>query len=228
MNKKIVVFLIIIITALCVGIILIFNNKNQYENIVEQVENNSNSKVIDYGIITNIENNIITIENEEIDYPYQIKIDEDTKITNYRTTESMTISDIKIGDYYNCGKIVRNITEEEWKKECIKNLAYCYKEGNLICNPQEITNIQNMGNYVIITLTMEDSTTEYFNGKDSRNTFELKAIAYSNLNIPTSSGDVTVYNLKEEVTGFMFWIGLDKDTINNKYPVISDIEIYDK
>lgn len=39
---------------------------------------------------------------------------------------------------------------------------------------------------------------------------------------------VTVYNLKEEVIGFMFWIGLDKNTINNKYPVISDIEIYDK
>lgn len=86
-----------------------------------------------------------------------------------------------------------------------------------------------MGDYVIITLTMEDTTTEYFSGKDSENnTFELKVIAYSNLNIPTSSGGVTVYNLKEETIGFMFWISLDKDTINNKYPVISDIEIYDK
>ena len=140
----------------------------------------------------------------------------------------MNLSDIKIGDYYMSGEIIRDISGEEWKKECIKNLAYCYKEGNLICNPQEITNIQNMGDYVIITLIMEDSTAEYFNKKDSKNTFEIKAIAYSGINIPTSSGGVTVYNLKEEVIGFIFWIGLDKDTINNKYPVISDIEIYDK
>ena len=165
-----------------------------------------------------------TIENEGV---YQIKIDD--KITNYRTDEHMNLSDIKIGDYYKSGEVIRNISGEEWEKECIKNLAYCYKDGNLICNPQEITNIQNMGDYVIITLIMEDVTTEYFNGKDSgNNTFELKVIAYSNLNIPTYSGGVTVYNLKEEVMGFMFWIGLDKETINNKYPVVSDIEIYDK
>ena len=187
-----------------------------------------NTKIIDYGIITNIENNIITIKNENIDYEYQVKIDESTKITNYRTTEIMNISDIKIGDYYNSGKVIRNIKDDEWKKECIKNLAYCYKEGNLICNPQQITNIQNMGDYVIITLLMEDSTTKYFNGKNNIDTFELKAIAYSNLSIPTHSGGVTVYNLKEEVSGFMLWIGLDKETINNNYPVISDIEIYDK
>jgi hypothetical protein len=123
---------------------------------------------------------------------------------------------------------VRNIAGDEWKNECIKNLAYCYNEGHLICNPQEITNIQNMGDYVIITLIMEDSTTEYFNGKGNADTFELKAIAYSNLEIPTYSGGVTVYNLKEETEYFMFWIGLDKDSINNENPIINNIEIYDK
>ncbi len=243
MNKKTIVFLIISIIIICIGIISIFCTKKQNENvIINQTENNTNQleqtqkdeidlnnnnlKTKDYGIITNIENNTITIKNEEL---IQIKINENTKITNYRTAENMNLADMKIGDYYKSGEVIRNISGEEWKKECIKNLAYCYKEGNLICNPQEITDIQNMGNYVIITLIMEDSTTEYFSGKDSgNNTFELKVIAYSNLNIPTSSGGVTVYNLKEEVIGFMFWIGLDKETINNKYPVISDIEIYDK
>lgn len=243
MNKKTTVFLIISIIIICIGIISIFCTKKQNENaIINQTENsttqleqtqkeeidlnNDNLKAKDYGIITNIENNTITIKNEEL---IQIEINEETKITNYRTAENMNLADIKIGDYYKSGEIIRNISGDEWKEECIKNLAYCYKEGNLICNPQEITNIQNMEDYVIITLTMEDTTTEYFSGKDSgNNTFELKAIAYSNLNIPTSSGGVTVYNLKEEVEGFMFWIGLDKETINNRYPVISDIEIYDK
>ncbi len=240
MNKKIAIFLITGIIIICIVITTIFVAKSQNENDMNQIEynelnqeqqkendlSNNNSKVKDYGIITNIENNIITIQNEDL---HQVKIDDDTKITNYRTTENMNLSDIKIGDYYNGGKIIRNISGDEWKKECIKNLAYCYKEGNLICNPQEITDIQNMGDYVIITLIMEDTTMEYFKGKDSENnTFELKCIAYSNLNIPTVSGGVTIYNLKEEVMGFMFWIGLDKDTINNKYPVISDIEIYDK
>lgn len=241
MNKKTMVFLIISIIIICIGIIYVFCTKKQNENVnINQIENNTNqlnqnqkekidlnnNNSKDYGIITNIENNTITIKNEEL---FQIKINEETKITNYRTAENMNLADIKIGDYYKAGAVIRNISGDEWKKECIKNLAYCYKEGNLICNPQEIINIQNMGDYVIVNLIMEDSTAEYFNGKDrENNTFELQAIAYSNLNIPTSSGGVTVYNLKEEVIGFMFWIGLEKDTINNKYPVISDIEIYDK
>lgn len=249
-NNKIIVAIVIILIFIC-GIIIFDighrerNNENEIiNNIIEkqniEIENLSefenymtntfnNNKVIDTGIITNIENNIITIQNEEIDYPYEININSETKLKNYRTNEDMSISEVKIGDYYESGKIIRNITGYEWEKECIKNLAYCYEAGgNLICNPQEITNIQNMGNYVIITLIMGDSTTEYFNGKDNISTFELKAIAYPDLNIPTYSGKVNVYNLKEEVIGFMFWIGLDKDTINNKYPVISDIEIYDK
>ncbi len=240
MSKKTAIILITGIIIICIGIITIIFTKSQNENVMNQIEynnelnqeqqkendlNNNNSKVKDYGIITNIENDIITIQNKDV---YQVKIDKNTRIINYRTAEDMNLSDIKIGDYYMSGEIIRDISGEEWKKECIKNLAYCYKEGNLICNPQEITNIQNMGDYVIITLIMEDSTAEYFNKKDSKNTFEIKAIAYSGLNIPTSSGGVTVYNLKEEVIGFIFWIGLDKDTINNKYPVISDIEIYDK
>jgi hypothetical protein len=240
MSKKTAIILITGIIIICIGIITIIFTKSQNENVMNQIEynnelnqeqqkendlNNNNSKVKDYGIITNIENDIITIQNKDV---YQVKIDKNTRIINYRTAENMNLSDIKIGDYYMSGEIIRDISGEEWKKECIKNLAYCYKEGNLICNPQEITNIQNMGDYVIITLIMEDSTAEYFNKKDSKNTFEIKAIAYSGLNIPTSSGGVTVYNLKEEVIGFIFWIGLDKDTINNKYPVISDIEIYDK
>lgn len=240
MSKKTAIILITGIIIICIGIITIIFTKSQNENVMNQIEynnelnqeqqkendlNNNNSKVKDYGIITNIENDIITIQNKDV---YQVKIDKNTRIINYRTAEDMNLSDIKIGDYYMSGEIIRDISGEEWKKECIKNLAYCYKEGNLICNPQEITNIQNMGDYVIITLIMEDSTAEYFNKKDSKNTFEIKAIAYSGINIPTSSGGVTVYNLKEEVIGFIFWIGLDKDTINNKYPVISDIEIYDK
>ena len=186
------------------------------------------TKIIDYGIITNINNNVITIKNEEIDYQYEITVDENTQLTNYRTTENMDLTDLKIGDYYNSGKIIRNITGEEWKKECIKNLAYCYDEGDLICIPERITNIENKGNYVIITLIMGDSATEYIKGKDNIETFELQAIAYSNLDIPTVSGNVTIYNLKEETEGFMFWIGLDKNTINNQCPTINDIEIYDK
>ena len=85
-----------------------------------------------------------------------------------------------------------------------------------------------MGEYVIITLTIEDSTSQYFNENNEIKTFELQAKANSNLNIPTYSNNVTVYNLKEEVNGYMYWIGLDENTINDKYPTINNIEIYDK
>ena len=134
-------------------------------------------KIIDEGLITNINRQSITIKDKETDYSYEIAIDEHTQFINDRTTETMKLDDIKIGDYYNAGRIIRNITGEEWKKECIKNLAYCCEEGgNLLCNPQKITNIENKGNYVIITLIMEDTATEYINGKDNIQTFEFKLL----------------------------------------------------
>lgn len=182
------------------------------------------------GNIVEVGDNYIVVQKKEGENQYKIDVtSEINQFTNYRTEEEIKISDIKIGDYYaGRGKIVRNISGEEWKKECIKNLANCYTSGNLICNPREIVNVKNMGNYVIITFIMEDATTKYFDEKAEASTFELNAIANSNLNIPTVSGGVTVYNLKEETDGFMFWIGLDKDTIDNQYPTINDIEIYDK
>lgn len=182
------------------------------------------------GNIVEVGDNYIVVQEKEGENQYKIDAASETnQFTNYRTEEDIKISDIKIGDYYaGSGKIARNISGEEWKKECIKNLANCYTRGNLICNPREIVNVKNMGNYVIITFIMEDVTTEYFDEKAEVSTFELNAIANSNLEIPTVSEGVTVYNLKEETDGFMFWIGLDKDTINNQYPTINDIEIYDK
>lgn len=218
MKKKVVLillFIILIVTA--VSLIIVKNKKD--------ISNEDENKRIKSGIITNIENNIITIQSEENDATNKIKIDENN-VTNYRTNEKMIISDLKVGDYYDEGDVIRNIVGDEWKEECIKNLAYCYNEGTLVCNPQKIENIENKGDYALITFIMNDSTTAHFD--ESVRKFELKAIAHSDLNIPTSSGSVSVYNLKEEVEGFMFWIGLDKNTINDEYPTISDIEIYDK
>lgn len=179
------------------------------------------------GNIVEVGENYIIVESEN-NNRYRVNANSENEFTNGRTGESIKISDIKVGDYYEIKSIIRNIQGEEWKKECLKNLANCYVNGSLWCNPEEITNVQNMGNYVIITLKMVDCATEYFKGKDNLDSFELKAIAYSNLNIPTTTGGVSVYNLKEETKGFIFWIGLDKNTIDNKYPVINNIEIYDK
>lgn len=233
--KKIFLVLIVIVIIISIGVAAIFcrnnekdMNKTENSDLLNQdrISEIDYSNAIDYGIITNIKNDSITVKNEN---SYEIKLDKNTKLKNLRTAEAIDLSDIKIGDYYKSGEIIRNISGDEWERECIKNLANCYREGHLICNPQKVMNVENMGDYVLITLLMTDSTTAYFNEEGSKNnTFVLKAIAYSNLKIPTSSGEVTVYNLKEEVNGFMFWIGLDKNTIDNKYPVISNIEIYDK
>lgn len=194
----------------------------EYNSTIDDIKSKS-------GIITNIENNTMTIQNvNHTNYFYKIDFDNNSKFINTRTTENIEFSNIKIGDYYDAGKIIRNITGEEQKQECLKNLANCYVEGTLYCYPREITKVENMGNYVIITLIMEDGATEYFKGKDNLDYFELRVIAKADLDIPTSAGDVTIYNLKEETEGFMFWIGLDKETINNKYPTIKYIEIYDK
>lgn len=197
------------------------NDKEEFE-LLQATENTS-------GNIIEVGDNYIIVQKEDENKKYKVTANNDTnEFINGRTNENMKLSDIKVGDYYTLESIIRNISGDEWKQECLKNLSNCYVEGRLTCNPQQITNVENKGNYVIITLKMEDSTTEYFKGKGNIDTFELKAIAYSNLDIPTVSGGVTVYNLKEEVEGFMFWIGLDKNTIDNEYPTINNIEIYDK
>lgn len=199
------------------------NDNRQYLYILKVDKHNLEGNIIEVG------NNYIIVQEIEGDNKYRVNADiVANQFTNIRTNEGIRTSDIKVGDYYVLEGIIRNISEDEWKKECIKNLANCYVQGNLFCNPKEITNIQDMGDHVIITLTMTDSAITYFNSKDNKSTFELKVIAYSSLNIPTHSGGVTIYNLKEETENYMFWIGLDASTINNKYPTINDIHIYDK
>ena len=193
----------------------------QYIYILKEEKTNLSGSIID------VKDDYIVVKETEKEQEYRVNVNSVTKqFKNYRTTENINIADVKVGDYYIDGKIIRNISGEELKKECIKNMAYCYEKGDLICNPQEITKIQNMGDYVIISVIMRDDTSKYFN-KENADTFELNAKASADLKIPTHSKNVTVFNLKEEVVGFMYWIGLDKNTINDQYPTIIDIEIYD-
>lgn len=193
----------------------------QYIYILKEDKTNLSGSIID------VKDDYIVVKETGKEQEYKVNANIGTKkFKNYRTTEDINISDVKVGDYYIDGKIIRNISGEELEKECIKNMAYCYEKGDLICNPQEITKIQNMGDYVIISVIMRDDTSKYFN-KENADTFELNAKASADLKIPTHFKDVTVFNLKEEVVGFMYWIGLDKNTINDKYPTIIDIEIYD-
>ena len=101
MSKKTAIILITGIIIICIGIITIIFTKSQNENVMNQIEynnelnqeqqkendlNNNNSKVKDYGIITNIEKDIITIQNKDV---YQVKIDKNTRIIKYRTAEDM-------------------------------------------------------------------------------------------------------------------------------------------
>ena len=97
-NNKIIVAIVMILIFIC-GIIIfkigyrehnyenkIINNitekqNTEKENLLEfenYMTNTINNKVVDNGIITNIENNTISIQNDEIDYPYEINIDNET------------------------------------------------------------------------------------------------------------------------------------------------------
>lgn len=196
------------------------------------LEENENKQIS--GIIMKIENNIFTVKNEDDNKLYTIEINDNDKVINGRTNENIIIADVKDGDYIRGSaseyfEVIRNISGEELKSERLKNLAYCFEEGYLCCLPSEIKDIQNKGDYVIMSFEMEDSSAEHFNQEEKRETFELKAIANSDLKIPSRSGGLTVYNLKEkkEQIGLMIWIKLDKNTINNKIPTIEEIEVYD-
>lgn len=197
------------------------DDQNRQYILVEKIE-----EEIESGLITEINEDSIFIKDKELDYIFKIDIDENSKLTNYRTEEDIDISDVKVGDYYVEGKIVRNISEDEWKKECLKNMAYCFDSNYLYCGAS-IEKVENMGDYVIMTFEISDSATEYFNEDNKWDSFELKAIAYPDLEIPTHNGGVTVYNVKEKAGNLMTWIELDKNTIDDKYPVITTYEVYD-
>lgn len=235
MLKRIgIIILIFIILAIAIKNYTTFNrnlNEETSMNTNEVVDKNEESikitnKVLEKqvnGIIEKIDNNKLFVYCdgiiEEVDYTEEL--------INMRTREKISLKEINVYDYYeSSGEIARNISGNELKQELLKNMAKCFPFGPLYANPIQITNLEDKGEYVIIDVTMEDA----LSGKLSRQfdaRVDMKLKVNNKTNISTVQ-KIDIKDLKEETNGFMFWIEIVEDTIDDEYPTVKTIEIYDK
>lgn len=179
------------------------------------------------GIITEIDEETVKIVDEKESENYLIV--KNVKLVNYRTGEEMKLSDVEIGDY--CApkfdgsiEIVRNISGKEWEEECKKNMAYRFDGDSLCCNPADIIEVEDMNEYLLMTLSIYDTGKEFFTDDKEKCQFEMTVEVPTDIEIESHSG-ITVYNLKDRNS--LMWIKLDEDTLDNKYPTVETIEVYD-
>lgn len=235
MLKRIgIIILIFIILAIAIKNYTTFNrnlNEETSMNINEVVDKNEESikttnKVLEKqvnGIIEKIDNNKLFVYCdgiiEEVDYTEEL--------INMRTREKILLKEINVYDYYeSSGEIARNISGNELKQELLKNMAKCFPSGPLYANPIQITNLEDKGEYVIIDVTMEDVLSGKL-GRQFDARVDMKLKVNNKTNISTVQ-KIDIKDLKEETNGFMFWIEIVEDTIDDEYPTVKTIEIYDK
>ena len=224
------------------------HNLTYRENqVIQNTENNeaaqdtaSEKPVQGYigGIITKIENNTISVmtENKGIK---EVRIPENSTIINGRTGETMQIEQISVSDYLhlfeyrieedkvipvNPVSVARNIAGNELKQELLKNVQTTSTEiiGNTF-NQEKLDIISDKE--AIITLTFRDMYYEQF--KNESEIFEITIKINSSTKISGVGGAATsVHDLNYGFNNMIF-ITLDENTMDNKYPVALEYNIYD-
>ena len=194
---------------------------NDKENAVQENEIKDLKSVS--GIIEKIDNNKLSVYCDGKVY----EIDYSEEFINMRTREKISLKEINVYDYYeSSGEIARNISGNELKQELLKNMAKCFSSGPLYAKPIQITNLEDKGEYVIIDVTMEDALSGKL-GRQFDARVDMKLKVNNKTNISTVQ-KIDIKDLKEETNGFMFWIEIVEDTIDDEYPTVKTIEIYDK
>ena len=224
------------------------HNLTYRENqVIQNTENNeaaqdtaSEKPVQGYigGIITKIENNTISVmtENKGIK---EVRIPENSTIINGRTGETMQVEQISVSDYLhlfeyrieedkvipvNPVSVARNIAGNELKQELLKNVQTTSTEiiGNTF-NQEKLDIISDKE--AIITLTFRDMYYEQF--KNESEIFEITIKINSSTKISGVGGAATsVHDLNYGFNNMIF-ITLDENTMDNKYPVALEYNIYD-
>lgn len=181
------------------------------------------------GIITKIENNAIYFDNEDKTKSYKLELKEDYKFVSLRTNEDIDIKDIKVGYYidtfcyYNDDVfgIASNITGEALKKEIFDNL--CLNDGggnvsNIVASPiVENIDIINSSK-AIMKISVKDIYAEYL-GNDE--TFEFEFMLNDKTEIKSKSGlAYSIDTINNALHDFVD-LRIDKNTINDEYPVLA-------
>lgn len=180
------------------------------------------------GIITKLDGNTIYFYNTEYKKNYVLTVQDTHKFASLRTGKNIALSSIREGYYIDTFSyymddifgIASNITGEELRQELLQNLAL--GEANVagtVASPY-IKNIDIINNNkAIITVEIQDMY-----GTELGNTeiFEFKFLLNENTKIDSKGGGAhsieTLNNAAHDIVN----IYLDKNTLNNETPLITE------
>ena len=229
-NKNLIIILVIVVVVVG-GIVFFIKNKkdNTTKNIQNTItpgdvsENNDNSTaeaiVTIRGKITEIGENYITIQEDKTNKQTKIDVSEESRFVNQRTEEELNINQIKVGDYFDDYMITRNIEGKELLTECLKSIVE--STSNFDFTPTKVISIDNKGDYYIVTMEMEESSSA-----NTSNKFEVPFIINSETRF-YPEGQVDITNLKDVIEKSLVTIYLKEDSINSENPIITKIDVYD-
>lgn len=195
-------------------------DNNYYENYEVISGEHLSGKIID------ITDKYLKIQKENMEIKL-VEIDwKSTNFVNYRTRESLTLYNIKCGDYFFNNQIIRNINGQELIRENLKNIIET--SSTILFVPTKIISITNMNDYYIVKIEMEDSTSEYF-GKTRENTdkYEIDFIINNDTKFYPEGKEISVTTLQDISENYMITLYVNEESIENKYPIISKIDVYD-
>lgn len=191
------------------------NRENYNLNIDEKYKNLK-------GYIYEVADDYITIKDDS-ENMHEIKIAE---FINYRTREPIKISELKFGDYYKNGEIIRNVSGEELKKELLLNLAKGFNSSKLSTTVSRLKRLKVYDGYVTFKVSLCDQNFGLF-GRENPELFNIELMANESTILYARTNLVTIYNLQKSVRDKTFYLEIDENTLNDEIPVVRSFEIAD-
>lgn len=177
------------------------------------------------GIITKIEGNFIFFDDDDENKKYVLQVKDSYKYGSLRTSENIEFKDIKVGDYIDTFSyynddifgIATNITGETLKKELLESMALGEANISGIASCPNIIDIDiQSSEKAILTLEIYDVYREAFKNEES---FEIKVLVNSKTKISSKSGAAHSVETLNNAAHDIVIIYLDKNTLNDEYPV---------
>ena len=186
------------------------------QNITQRI---SDSQVVRSGIISNIDDKYIHyLDSNSTSFYFEKEL---LTYINGRTFKSMSLSDVKVGDYIHPVEkqilVYRNLSGEELNQELLYNLTLTEDERIYSVNSISIEeiNIEN-GNTAIVKISYGDII-----GDDLTNErFSTLVEFNSNTKYYSKGNNINSVNDLEIAKGNINSILLKKDSINKKSPAI--------
>ena len=191
------------------------NRENYNLNIDEKYKNLK-------GYVYEVADNCITIKDDS-ENMHEIKIAE---FINYRTREPIKISELKFGDYYKNGEIIRNISGEELKKELLLNLAKGFNSSKLSTTVSRLKRLKVYDGYVTFKVSLCDQNFGLF-GRENPELFNIELMANESTILYARTNLVTIYNLQKSVRDKTFYLEIDENTLDDEMPFVTSFEIAD-